>query len=93
MRDEDERRRTEEAKPQNLKHNHTVYTYEVPTRRTAVGFTGRNEGGWTETDASTNETRGRGDMAIDSDSDYASSDDESEVDETEFTCENVRVAP
>jgi hypothetical protein len=32
-------------------------------------------------------------MAIDSDSDYASSDDESEVDETEFTCENVRVAP
>ena len=32
-------------------------------------------------------------MAIDSDSDYASSDDESEIDETEFTCENVRVAP
>jgi hypothetical protein len=30
-------------------------------------------------------------MAIDSDSDYASSDVESEVDETEFTCENVRV--
>lgn len=30
-------------------------------------------------------------MAIDSDSDYASSDVESEVDETEFTCENVRL--
>lgn len=39
----------------------------------------------------TNETHGPGVMAIDSDSDYASSDVESEVDETEFTCENVRV--
>ena len=59
MRDEDETRRTEEAKPQNLKHNHTVYTYEVPTRRTAVVFIHRPKRGRMDRDRRVDERDAR----------------------------------